>query len=303
MACARVGGLSPAGVCSLPTGAACIWLDSKLCHLTFCIRFTRPLCATEPADHAYYAPPHPAPLLEPRSLLASTHHAATMQLLNRSTVGVRPGMGRSQRMAPAARPRFGAAQSVRDTGRTAERARPRARRAPRRARLRPLSNASPPSRQLSPAPTPPRRAATPAATLLPPAPPPHTHPKAVVPRAGPAALSTTVAKETFETTSRDAYFTRRHELVLRHFPTALGVDDFISRAEIALSAHGFRGDNSIGGWPHAPCMRLHGIACACGGFSRSRAGARRLVVGGGWFSGGKAAAAREAAAPRPKRGV
>jgi hypothetical protein len=53
-------------------------------------------------------------------------------------------------------------------------------------------------------------------------------------------------KERFETTSRDAYYTRRHELVLRHFPTALGVDDFMSRVEIALSAHGFRGDNSIG---------------------------------------------------------
>jgi hypothetical protein len=52
--------------------------------------------------------------------------------------------------------------------------------------------------------------------------------------------------ETFLTTNRDAYFTRRHELVLRHFPNALGVDDFISRVEIALSAHGFRGDNSIG---------------------------------------------------------
>ncbi|GBF93708.1 hypothetical protein Rsub_06811 [Raphidocelis subcapitata] len=51
--------------------------------------------------------------------------------------------------------------------------------------------------------------------------------------------------ETFVSSSRDAYFTRRHELVLRHFPNALGIDDFMSRVEIALSAHGFRGDNSI----------------------------------------------------------
>lgn len=55
--------------------------------------------------------------------------------------------------------------------------------------------------------------------------------------------------ELFQTTSRDAYYTRRHELVLSQFPNALGVDDFISRVEIALAAHGFRGDNSIGEAP------------------------------------------------------
>ncbi|KIZ00988.1 hypothetical protein MNEG_6976 [Monoraphidium neglectum] len=58
--------------------------------------------------------------------------------------------------------------------------------------------------------------------------------------------------ETFETTSRDAYYTRRHELVLESFPNALGVDDFISRVEIALAAHGFRGDNAIGARARAP---------------------------------------------------
>lgn len=69
----------------------------------------------------------------------------------------------------------------------------------------------------------------------------------VAAKAAPPASSAALAeRETFETTSRDAYYTRRHELVLQHFPTALGVDDFISRTEIALSAHGFRGENSIG---------------------------------------------------------
>ena len=34
--------------------------------------------------------------------------------------------------------------------------------------------------------------------------------------------------------------------VTRHFPSSLGVDDFIARLEIALFAYGFTGDNSIG---------------------------------------------------------
>jgi hypothetical protein len=38
----------------------------------------------------------------------------------------------------------------------------------------------------------------------------------------------------------------RHAMVSSHFPTALGVDDFISRVEIALCGYGFTGDNSIG---------------------------------------------------------
>ncbi|GBF99461.1 hypothetical protein Rsub_11947, partial [Raphidocelis subcapitata] len=68
---------------------------------------------------------------------------------------------------------------------------------------------------------------------------------AVAARAAPTALEVSLEKETFETSSRDAYYTRRHEIILRHFPSALGVDDFMSRVEIALSAHGFRGENSI----------------------------------------------------------
>jgi hypothetical protein len=67
------------------------------------------------------------------------------------------------------------------------------------------------------------------------------------PAAAPTAAPSPDGAETFVSSSRDAYFTRRHELVLRHFPQALGIDDFMSRVEIALSAHGFRGDNSIGG--------------------------------------------------------
>lgn len=38
----------------------------------------------------------------------------------------------------------------------------------------------------------------------------------------------------------------RHRQVLNHFPTALGVDDAISRIETVLAGYGFTGDNSIG---------------------------------------------------------
>jgi hypothetical protein len=40
--------------------------------------------------------------------------------------------------------------------------------------------------------------------------------------------------------------TDRYQTVLRHFPSALGVDDFIARVEVALCYFGFTGDNSIG---------------------------------------------------------
>lgn len=39
--------------------------------------------------------------------------------------------------------------------------------------------------------------------------------------------------------------TQRHETVLEYFPTALGVDDFIARVEVALCGYGFTGSNSI----------------------------------------------------------
>jgi hypothetical protein len=38
----------------------------------------------------------------------------------------------------------------------------------------------------------------------------------------------------------------RYAAVLKHFPSALGVDDFIARVEVALCYFGFTGDNTIG---------------------------------------------------------
>jgi hypothetical protein len=35
--------------------------------------------------------------------------------------------------------------------------------------------------------------------------------------------------------------------MLTHYPTAMGVDDFMARVEMALAGYGFTGDNSIGG--------------------------------------------------------
>ncbi|KAI7841811.1 hypothetical protein COHA_004534 [Chlorella ohadii] len=37
----------------------------------------------------------------------------------------------------------------------------------------------------------------------------------------------------------------RHQDVLKHFPTALSVDDYVTRVEIALAGYGFTGDNTI----------------------------------------------------------
>lgn len=42
-----------------------------------------------------------------------------------------------------------------------------------------------------------------------------------------------------------AYLTGRNRVVTSHFPTSLGIDDFLHRLEIALYAYGFHGDNSI----------------------------------------------------------
>jgi len=42
-----------------------------------------------------------------------------------------------------------------------------------------------------------------------------------------------------------AYLTGRAKVVNQHFATAMGIDDFIHRLEIALYAYGFNGDNSI----------------------------------------------------------
>jgi hypothetical protein len=40
--------------------------------------------------------------------------------------------------------------------------------------------------------------------------------------------------------------TSRHLEVTKHFPSAMGVDDFMARLEMALAAYGFTGDNAIG---------------------------------------------------------
>jgi hypothetical protein len=57
-----------------------------------------------------------------------------------------------------------------------------------------------------------------------------------------------------------AYLTGRSRKVSAHFSTAMGIDDFLHRLEIALYAYGFHGDNSIGElWVDAysfPCFVL-----------------------------------------------
>lgn len=37
-------------------------------------------------------------------------------------------------------------------------------------------------------------------------------------------------------------------MVQKHFPEAIGADDFVQRVEMALHAFGFSGENSIGEW-------------------------------------------------------
>ncbi len=46
--------------------------------------------------------------------------------------------------------------------------------------------------------------------------------------------------------TEQAYLTARTRRVAQHFPTALGLDDFLNRLEIALFAYGFTGENCIG---------------------------------------------------------
>lgn len=45
--------------------------------------------------------------------------------------------------------------------------------------------------------------------------------------------------------SDQADLNQRHSNITSHFPSALGVDDFIARLEVALSGFGFTGENSI----------------------------------------------------------
>jgi hypothetical protein len=41
------------------------------------------------------------------------------------------------------------------------------------------------------------------------------------------------------------YLSQRMSDVVKHFPSALAMDDFLMRTEVALGAHGLRGDNCI----------------------------------------------------------
>ncbi|GAX83978.1 hypothetical protein CEUSTIGMA_g11403.t1 [Chlamydomonas eustigma] len=43
----------------------------------------------------------------------------------------------------------------------------------------------------------------------------------------------------------EANLNARHREIMKHFESAVGVDDFMSRVELILSGYGFRGDNSI----------------------------------------------------------
>ena len=53
-------------------------------------------------------------------------------------------------------------------------------------------------------------------------------------------------KSTLDQYAEQAYLTARTRRIAKHFPTAIGVDDFLNRLEVALFAYGFTGDNSIG---------------------------------------------------------
>lgn len=61
-----------------------------------------------------------------------------------------------------------------------------------------------------------------------------------------AVAAKTEAKAVTELKSIETkYLSQRMGQVSKHFPSALGLDDFLGRVEVALGAHGFRGDNSI----------------------------------------------------------
>ena len=55
-----------------------------------------------------------------------------------------------------------------------------------------------------------------------------------------------IARQKADLYAEQAYLTARARRVAKHFPTAIGVDDFLNRLEVALFAYGFTGDNSIG---------------------------------------------------------
>ena len=48
-----------------------------------------------------------------------------------------------------------------------------------------------------------------------------------------------------ESHTEDIYLAARTREIRKHFPTALGVDDFLSRLEVSLFSYGFTGENAI----------------------------------------------------------
>ena len=59
-------------------------------------------------------------------------------------------------------------------------------------------------------------------------------------------LQPLIGRQKVDMYAEQAYLTARTRRIAQHFPTAIGVDDFLNRLEVALFAYGFTGDNSIG---------------------------------------------------------
>jgi hypothetical protein len=77
----------------------------------------------------------------------------------------------------------------------------------------------------------------------------HRRQVALRPLAAGSEVATTGPKTESISVQDDAeirYLTERASHVTTHFPTALGVDDFMQRLEVALWGYGFQNDNSIG---------------------------------------------------------
>lgn len=65
---------------------------------------------------------------------------------------------------------------------------------------------------------------------------------------------------------------QRHKMMLQHFPTAMGVDDFMARVEVALAGYGFTGDNAIGRLHCLPARSTRAALQLPSGRSRCTAG-------------------------------
>jgi hypothetical protein len=69
---------------------------------------------------------------------------------------------------------------------------------------------------------------------------------------------------------------QRHKMMLNHFPTAMGVDDFMARVEMALAGYGFTGDNSIGTWRFMVNYTAGCSVARCSALSQPRLALRSL---------------------------